>query len=283
MTAPRGEGFLEEKVDAALAGIARVEAQGAEILALLRAGHGGAAPVPDEPLPTVPPPAPAPALAYPADLFGKGWKVTLPLLSDSGDKAWEVLQPALATYSSPSLELGPDRRSAIFRAHHGAPTTKGSKNPRSELREMTADGLRLRNFSATAGRHTLDVDLAVNRLTRVKPHVVVAQIHGGDDDITVWRVEGSKLWITRGDESHGWLALDGLQLGQRLRLGFTVEGGKVRYRLTGQQIAHELKTTDGACFFKAGCYLQSNPSTAPAEDPAAYAEVEIFSITTTHT
>lgn len=255
--------YLEQQLD-------RIERKLDDVLAQL-AGQPAQPPV------TSPP---APAVRYPADIFGPGWKLTLPVLA--GSKAREVRQPELATYSSSWCELNEAGDGVLFRANHGAATTSGSKNPRSELREMTPDGRTEHNWSATSGRHVMTVDLAVNRLTQVKPHVVVAQIHGEDDDVTVWRVEGSKLWITRGDDTHAHLALDGLQLGQRIRVGFDVEGGRVRYTLDGAVLPFEVKTTDGACYFKTGCYLQSNPSTAPGESAAEYAEVELFGVTVTH-
>jgi hypothetical protein len=36
------------------------------------------------------------------------------------------------------------------------------------------------------------------------------------------------------------------------------------------------------CYFKAGCYLQSNPDSAPGESTSEYAEVVIFRDAVTH-
>src|SRR5207253_8321336 len=125
-----------------------------------------------------------------------------------------VAQPDLATYSSdPSFAI---RGCAVlFQAPVDAATTPHSKYPRSELREMTNGGRSKAAWSSSVGRHELDVDLAFVRLPADKLHVVGAQVHDGSDDITTLRLEGSKLWISDGDHSHGSLATDSYRLGTR--------------------------------------------------------------------
>lgn len=270
MTAERD--YIERRLD-------RIETQVAEILALLRIPTGGA-PAPAHPAEPPPSPIPAPA-GFPADIFGRGWKLTLPV--GDGRKAMEIRQPALAGYTSRWCELNPDRRSVIFRAPHGAATTPGSSNPRSELREMNADGTRELYWSVTSGRHRMDIELAFNRTTKIKPDLVGAQIHGSDDDITVLRLEGTRLWITSGDTSHGHLLTANYRLGEPIAFGFDVEGGRVRYTYQGRPVPYEVKTTDGECYFKTGAYVQSNAKTAPGEDPAEYGEVQLFAVSTSHT
>lgn len=226
---------------------------------------------------TTTPPVNPPGLwpKYPADVFGTGWKLTLPI-----NGAQEIKQPELATYTSKYCELEPNggfpNPGVIFRAWHGGDTTSGSKNPRSELREMPG------GWSSTKGRHQMVVTGEVTRLTVVKPEVVVAQIHDDEDDVTVFRLEGTKLWITSGDTTHGYLLDANLPLGKRYAVGFDVSGGVVSYTYNGVTVPYTLKTKATGCYFKTGNYLQSNPGTAPSESASEYSEVVLRSAVVTH-
>lgn len=229
-------------------------------------------------------PTPDPALngdvRYPADLVGKGWYLTLPTGQQASPDT--IHQPALATYTSRFFELNPAKGGIVFRAWHGGVTTKGSPNPRSELRECTPDGSQLAKWSAAEGRHSMSVEGQVNRLTKVRPHVVIGQIHGASDDVTVFRVEGDKLWITNGDEPHGYLLDPAFTLGKRYSIGFDVADGVISYRYNGETVPFTLKSSDPGCYFKAGAYLQSNPKSAPSESTDQYTEVIVYAAPVSH-
>lgn len=220
---------------------------------------------------------PAPGPSAGVDLAR--WKLTIPE-RDANGKVVEIKPPALATYSSryfTRLDGGAVR----LRVWHGGQTTANSPNPRSELRERVG-GLPEGYWDATKGWHTLIVEGQVDRLTKVRPHLVLAQIHGGGDDVTVFRVEGAKLWITDGDNNHGFLIDDAFTLGRRYTLGLDVEDGHIAYQYNGRPVPFTLRTSDTSCYFKAGAYLQSNPASAPDESPDEYAEVVVYSATVTH-
>ena len=206
------------------------------------------------------------------------WYLTLPTGKPGSPDT--VKQPKLATYSSKFFEAVPEGR--VCRVWHGGVTTSGSANPRSELRECNPDGS-LAKWSTTKGRHQMVVEGQVNRLTKVKPHVVLLQIHGAEDDVTVFRLEGSKLWITKGDEPHGHLLDDQFTLGKPYRIGFDVRDGVISYSYNGAQVPFTLKVKDSGSYFKTGAYLQSNPKTAPDESTSEYAEVLLRSVRVTHT
>lgn len=231
--------------------------------------------------------APAGPGRLPADVIDlTPWKVTLPEFDDKGHLL-EIEQPGLASFRDEFFDLV-DGDGVRFRCHHGAPTTSGSSNPRSELREMTADGKRLAGWSTTVGRHRLTVKGQVNRLTRVKPHVVIAQIHSNEHggrksrDISVFRLEGSELFVTDGDDSHAHLVTGSLDLGTRYEIGFDVANGVVSYTFNGARLPFTLKVEEGSCYFKAGNYLQSNPETAPSEVATEFAEVVVFELGMEH-
>lgn len=252
--------FIEQQLD-------RIEGK---LDQLLTRTSGGSTPIP----PPVDPPL---GVLFPADLFGKSWKLTLPI-----NGAQEIKQPGLATYTSKFCELTQARDGAVFRAWHGGDTTSGSKNPRSELREMGPDGKSEASWSSTKGHHQMVVTGEVNRLTKVKPDVVIAQIHDDADDVTVFRVEGTKLWITAGDTTHGYLLDSNFTLGTRYSVGFDVSGGVVSYTYNGVPVPYTLKTKVTGCYFKVGAYLQSNPATAPTESTNEYTEVVLRSVAVTH-
>lgn len=232
----------------------------------------GSTPVPTGPTP-VPDPVPHPL--YPADVFGKGWKLTLPI-----NGAQEIKQPALATYTSQYCELNGVRNGVVFRAWHGGDTTSGSKNPRSELRE-TVGGDTEGYWPIEKGTHELHILGAVNRLTKVKPHVVVGQVHDEGDDVVVWRLEGPKLWLTDGDNTHAFLVDGNYALGSLYDLKLTITGGLATFAYNGTQLSYS-KKIKGKAYFKTGLYLQSNPSTAPGESTSEYSEVVLYSATATH-
>lgn len=236
-------------------------------------------------LPTPPPPTPVPepdAAHFPADLVGPNWYLTIPVADAKTGWAQEIKYPTLAQYVSRYFELTPAGDGAVFRCWHGGATTSGSKNPRSELRGMGPDGKTKEAWSSTSGRHRMVVEGQVNRLTKVKPHVVIAQIHDAADDVSVWRVEGDQLWLTDEDNAHAFLVDGAFTLGTRYSLAYDVSGGVISYVYNGRPVPWTKTVSAAGYYFKAGNYLQSNPDTAPNESTSEYAEVVIFSDVVTH-
>jgi hypothetical protein len=230
-----------------------------------------------------PKPDPRPgAVNYPADIVGKNFYLTIPVKDPVDGWAMEIEQPTLATYDSKYFLLTDDHTGAVFRVWHGGATTSGSKNPRSELREQTLDGLAHAAWSCTSGRHRLVVEGQVNRLTKVRPHVVIGQIHSATDDVTVFRVEADKLWITSGDNPHGYLLDPAFATGKRYKIGFDVSGGVVSFLYNDKVVPYTVNSSSTSNYFKAGAYLQSNPTSAPGESTDEFAEVVIYSVAVTH-
>lgn len=205
---------------------------------------------------------------YPLDILGTAkplWKWTSP-----APGAPEIKPPQLALYSDDYIQLTPARDAIQFRAPSNGGTTSGSEYPRSELRELNPDGS-LAAWDIMTGQHSLLVQVAVTKLAAAKPHVVVAQIHGKSNDITVWRLEGSSLWITDGNTSHGYLVTDKYTLGDKLLLGFNVVNGVIGYTFNGQPVNYAKKAKADICYFKTGCYNQCNQG-------SDYAEVLLYGV-----
>jgi len=227
---------------------------------------------------TPPPPPPSTSVKYPADISGPDWKVTIPVVS--GGKVVEIKPPDYLTYSDKYFFLNPEKTGIVFRVWHGGGTTSGSSNPRSELRERFGDDPE-GYWNAGSGTHTMEVVGQVNRLTKVKPHVVIGQVHDDADDVSVWRVEGNQLWLTKGDTTHGFLVDGNFQLGKRYTIKYVITNGKYEYYYNGSKVNFTLSNSNKS-YFKAGNYLQSNPESAPSESTSEYSEVVIYSVKVTH-
>ena len=225
---------------------------------------------------------------HPYEILGGYWKITLPTGNDG--KAEEVLLPALATYAGPHFYVNATGDGLTFVAPTDGVTTKNSKNPRSELREMNADGT-LAAWSSTVGAHSMEVELTVDEFQRgSKPHVVIAQIHDKNDDVCVFRLEGNttgdrsvgKLWITDGDKTRGHFVAD-VRLGERIRVGFHVRNGIIRFGYNGEPLPYEQRKAVTGCYFKAGCYNQAGGIITRLPDGSAdVARVTIYSVTVMH-
>jgi poly(beta-D-mannuronate) lyase len=89
------------------------------------------------------------------------------------------------------------------------------------------------------------------------------------------RLEGEKLFIERTEG-------DDVMLDRRYRLGtaFTLRleagHGRVKAWYEGEQ-KMDWPISRSGCYFKAGCYTQSNE--ARGDDPADYGEVEVYELT----
>lgn len=184
------------------------------------------------------------------------WKLQLP--TGPKERPAEVTTAALqAGFEAPPwFEASPLGAGGVtFRAAVNGTTTSGSNYPRSELRELNPDGA-LASWSSSKGWHSLTVSLSFDELPLSKPHCVGAQIHDGKDDVTVWRLEGTKLWITRGDEKFK-LVTDRYALGTRLEARYVVWQDRIDAYCDGRMVATiPAKFTGG--YFKTGCYTQAN-------------------------
>ena len=208
------------------------------------------------------------------------WKLTLPVADAGSTDAREVLQPRLASFAlSPYFATNPTRTGVVFQANAGGATTSGSSYPRSELREMTDGGASEASWSSTSGTHTLVISEAITALPAVKPHVVAGQIHDANDDVAVFRLEGSSLYLTHGNDSHYQLITGSYRLGTRFEAKFVVSGGKIDAYYNGALVASIADSFTGG-YFKAGCYTQSN--TDKGDAAGAFGQVIIFGLSVSH-
>jgi hypothetical protein len=223
----------------------------------------------------------SPRCQYPAQVLDlTNWKMTLPTGAD--EDPTEVTRPELDTFSAkPWFRVTKNCKAVQFRAAVNGVTTGGSSYPRAELREMTDDGQDEAAWDATEGTHTLVVREAFMALPNDKPHLVGAQIHDGDDDVTVFRLEGSNLYVTSPDVTHHHLITDDYVLGTEFEAKLVVADGEIDVFYNGElqtTIAHDRAGN----YFKAGAYTQANCGNSAPCDSDNYGEVRISSIKVTH-
>lgn len=219
---------------------------------------------------------PAPVATVPGDVLNlDNWYLTLPTKDATTGFAQEIKQPALRNYSDDAFRLAPTG-GVQFTVHHGAPgVTKSSLNPRSELRGLPS-------FSPTSGKQYFTLSGHVDQLTTVKPEVVLAQVHGITDDLCVFRLEGTTLYRTNGNDDHSVVVDKSLAIGQPYTLGFVIGSGKIQAVYNGNNVGGLIPITDPLVYVKGGLYLQSNPQTAPSETTSAFARVTVTALTVLH-
>lgn len=223
--------------------------------------------------------------ANPAQVLNlTNWKMTLPIGSD--EKPTEVKQPVLATYKlNPWFVVTEDGKAVRFRAPVSSVTTTGSNYPRSELREMTNNGMEKASWDTLTGTHTMTIDQAITAVPQTKKHVVAGQIHDADDDIIVIRLEYPTLYVNV--DGDNVVTLDkNYTLGKRFTVKFVVHNNKtdIYYNDSSTPIYTLNKAYTGA-YFKAGAYTQSNCSreaNASLCTDQNYGEVIIYDVTVNH-
>lgn len=218
-------------------------------------------------------PASAQAAAPPAKLLDlSAWKLTIPAAVSGSAHAAEIRQPELNTFQQADVFFT-TTGGVVFRAPCGGATTKGSHYPRCELREMLAPGSESPAAWSTDDDllHVMTAELAVTHLPAVKPHVVCAQIHDAKDDLIMVRVERTKLLVER-KKAEDVLLDRHYQLATPFKL--RIEAGKGRIKAYyNDALKMDWPNSTSRCYFKIGCYTQSNP--AKGDRPDAYGEVVV--------
>jgi hypothetical protein len=215
----------------------------------------------------------------PADILNlTNWKLTLPVDTSHAGSPDEIVQPELSTFQDQYFHTNANMNGVVFEAPCGGATTSGSGYPRSELREMTNNGQSLASWSTTSGTHTMVITQAITHLPVVKPHVVAGQIHGPSDDVIVFRLEGQKLFIDL-NGTQGPVLTTQYNPGDVFTVRFVAHNGGVDCYYNGQFIYNYPIAVSG-CYFKAGCYTQSNTSTG--DSATAYGQVVIYGLSVAH-
>jgi len=195
----------------------------------------------------------------------------------------------LAEFNDPDYFFVDEEKAAVvFRANAGAASTIHSSYPRSELREMeTGNAGEEAAWGTDDGIiHRMEITQAITHLPEVKPHVVAGQIHDAGDDLTMFRLEGTKLFVDL-NGNDGPVLTEDYALGEKFTVAFIAGNGVVTYEYNGEPVrdengdVFELEAGDvKGCYFKAGCYTQSNLE--KGDEPEAYGEVIIYDLFVIH-
>ncbi len=225
------------------------------------------------------PSAPAtPACSASEILDLRRWKLTLP--AGDSESPTEILPDALRTASSTFFNPTDRCDGVVFRAPVTGTTTKGSSYPRSELRELGDDGS-LAAWSSSSGTHAIAVMEAFTALPKGKPQLVGLQIHDGSDDVSVFRLEGTKLYVTRGDDPHYRLIDSGYQLGTAFTAAYLVQDDTIWAYYNGRAVA-KMAGKFSAGYFKTGAYTQANCSNSSPCRDSNYGETVIHALRVSH-
>jgi Alginate lyase len=236
----------------------------------------------------------------PADIISmRNWYLTLPcgmaeepdtvesaqLMSFSHPRHFKVYVHGEAKLSNKrSVTFGEDDciegRAISCLAHCGGYTTTGSNYPRTELRELNADGTHA-SWSPAKGEHVLHVRQSVIALPEKKPSVVVCQIHDDKDDVIEVRLTDRCLEVIHNAEHFGRLD-DSYTLGKVYDLWLTVKDRQivVKYKTNEFETIVKIPTAKDHFYFKVGCYTQSNVSKGDHED--SFAEVLLYKVAVSH-
>lgn len=210
------------------------------------------------------------------------WKLTLPI-GGPEEKSSSQLR---AGYESQYFYTACPGPAVVFYAPASGSTTSGSDNPRSELREMTANGTKRAEWNMKSGTHTMTIVQAITRRPKRSDGqnpVVAGQIHDDADDVTVARLQGPHLVATRDDKTSGpgtFILIPNYKLGTYFTLKMVANASGTTYYINGVKKGTISMVRNGSgCYFKAGAYTQANPSNGGS----GAGEVRIKSLTVTHT
>lgn len=198
----------------------------------------------------------------------KSWKLNLP----TGNR--QVTQPQLSNYYGEAFEVV---QAVQFTAACGGEPQPGSKYPRSELREMNPDGSPA-SWSTTSGDNVMELTQRITHLPVIKPQLVCGQIHNEADYLILVELDAQRLYVRYKDSVAGVLDTN-YQLGTYFDLKIQASQGYVDVFYNGTHEVHQPLDASG-CYFKAGCYVQSNTSTGDL--PTAFGQVEISSLVVSH-
>jgi hypothetical protein len=169
---------------------------------------------------------------------------------------------------------------ARFQVRVDAATTSGSSYPRSELREVAADGSDTFAWDTAAGPHWLWLRGRVTHVPPVKPTVIVAQIHNGTDDqiaICTQLSSGVLKMLCRvnGTSSGQPNLANPYVVGTTYEILVKVHAGvtTIWYNDMVTPVITTTAVTGATSYFKAGCYPNSNEN--DETDDTEYGQTEI--------
>lgn len=215
----------------------------------------------------------------------RNWKITLPI--GPARDATIIENPELQSFSHPEHFHVNDKRDAVcFSSFSGGSTSSGTLNPRSELREMF--GKKEASWSMRTGVHTMTFTGSTLLLPTTRPSTVIGQIHRGADDVIEVRVwippKSSNIVVDVFHDKVNYGVLDSKYiLGEKYTIKIVASNKVIKvYYNDMNNPKLNIPSTYTTCFFKAGSYIQCNPTKHKAK-PNEVTESWIYSLEVTHT
>lgn len=212
------------------------------------------------------------------------WYITLPI--GPARNATNIFNPELQSYQhSEHFHVNENGDAVCFSSFSGGSTTRGSFNPRSELREMF--GNKLAWWSMKQGVHTMTFTGSTVSLPTTRPSTVIGQVHRGADDVIevrVWRPRrnaGLVVDVFHDKINYGVLDND-YKLGDKYTVKIVASNGVIEVYYDDMEVPKlRIPSEWETCFFKAGSYIQCNPTLNRAQ-PNEVTESLIFAIDVRH-
>lgn len=200
------------------------------------------------------------------------WKLTLPLDADGDGKADEISR--LAGYRNPPW-FTPTAEGILFRANAGGARTSGSTAyARAELRELDESG-RPAAWDCLGDTRHLKLEQVLLHTTTAKPEATIGQIHDARNDNLMLKYIGpakangysdsGRIEVLWNDAAQRAELDPAYILGQPMQVELAVTKGSVQvnYRNLASGVEKHIEarldsaSVVGACFFKAGVYIQA--------------------------
>jgi hypothetical protein len=224
-------------------------------------------------------------MALPSQVLDlSNWYLTLPI--GEPKDADNIFNPELQSFAHPThFHVNDTEDAVVFHSFSGGATTKGTHNPRSELRETF--GPTLAWWSALSGKHTMTFSGCTTQLPVTRPSTVIGQVHRGADDVIEVR-----CWIPRRSTkvvidvfhdsiNYGVLCPD-YTLGDKYTIKVLVDDGIIQVFYDDMDTPKLLiPCTYDRCFFKVGSYIQCNPVLHNAKDDES-TESWVYSVDVSH-
>jgi poly(beta-D-mannuronate) lyase len=203
------------------------------------------------------------------------WKLTLPTGAPGSPS--EIFPPTLLSYSGTNF-IKSDK-GIVMKCPTTGVTTKGSSYPRCEFRELNAA------WDGAVGVHVMKFTGSVDHLPTKKPQVVFGQIHNAEDDVFFLRVTktgAACILEAVHDTTKFGLLYKNYVLGSKIQISITV-ADNVLTIVSPEAFVKipfiNLPSLKG-CYFKLGCYTQSNISKGDGE--GEYGQVTVTSVEIAH-
>ena len=120
---------------------------------------------------------------------------------------------------------------------------------------------------------------SIDRVPESRPSLAAGQIHATTEFEAMIRLDGNVLSVKTDDETQLVVLDQYYELGSVFTVSFTAAEGQISISYNGEKKAEYIKHCK-TCYFKAGVYLQTNPS--HGEDDDAYGEVTVYDLAIEH-